>query len=211
MTRKKPLNRCYKKRKVKTSTGVFTFHEEEVIKYKAKQICEEKGEVLAPLTKHRDRKRIRKALKFDDEECNEFWLGKRFHIGIEFEVCDDGKLYPSTTTGEKVSSDLEKNFQFVVLNPNYKVIDTSFVPVSPFYYDMRYNMSMIAWGNYVHNNPKFSFACLKPAEPKTACEPLVADSSFPMTLLAACGLAFCFGASTIGLMLSNIKHKKREA
>ena len=205
MTRKKPLNRCYKKRKVKTSTGVFTFHEEEVIKYKAKQICEENGEVLAPLTKHRDRKRIKKALKFDDDECYNFWFGKRFHIGIDFEVYDNEEFYPITTTGEKISSKLEKNFQFVSLIPNNKVIDTSFVPVSPFYDDMRDNMTMVAWGNYIPSNANYSFACLKPAEPKTTCEPLVVDSSFPITLFGG----MCFAITTIGLILLIIKHKRR--
>ena len=180
MTGKKTLNRCYKKRKVKTSTGVFTFHEEEVKKCKAKRICAEKGEVLAPLTKHRDRKRIQKALKFDDDECFEFWLGKRFHIGIDYDVCADEEFYPITTTGEKISSKLEKNFQFVSLIPNNKVIDTSFVPVSPFYNDMRDNMSMVAFGNYVPSSEKYSFACLKPTEAKTTSESLVSDSSFPM-------------------------------
>ena len=104
MTAKNYVPLLQKKNKVKTSTETFTFHEENVNKCKAQQICEEKGDVLAPLTKNSDRKQIREALKFDDDACYDFWLGKRFHIGIDFEVCY-GELYPSTTTGEKIRSD----------------------------------------------------------------------------------------------------------
>ena len=200
------MSSCYKKTVVKTSTGTFTLHKEEVNKCKAKQICEEKGEVLAPLTKHSDRLQIKKALKFDDDECNEFWLGKELHIGIDYEVCD-GEVYPSTTTGEKISSDLKTNFQFVNLNPNYKAIDTGFIPVSPFSFAQVDDMTMIAWGQAYHNSAKLSFACLKPA--KSTSEPLLSDSPFPKTLFASVGLAFCFAVSTVGMIFAYIKLKRQ--
>ena len=187
MTRKKRLNRCYKKRKVKTSTEVFTFHEKEVIKYKAKQICEAKGEVLASLTKHRDRKKIKKALKFDDDGCYDFWLGERLHIGIDFEVYDNEEFYPITTKGEKLSSDLDKTFDFVVNNPIDKFINTFFVPLPPYYYDMKDNMSMTALGYHNRSNKKYSFLCLNPAGLETTCEPLLSDSPFCKTLFATSG------------------------
>ena len=202
------MSHCYKTTEVKTSTGTFTLHKEEVNKCKAKQICEDKGEVLAPLTKHSDRLQIKQALKFDDDQCNEFWLGKRLHIGIDFEVCD-GELYPSTTTGEKISSDLKKNFQMVNLNPNYKAIDTSFVPVSPFNFHQVDDMTMVAWGQAYHNSGKYSFVCLKPA--KSTSEPLLSDSPFPKTLFASVGLAFCFAVSTVGLLVAYIKQKRQSA
>ena len=199
------MSNCYKKNKVTTSTGTFTFHEEKVNKCKAKQICEEQGEVLAPLTKNSDRKQIREALKFDDDACYDFWLGKRFHIGIDVEVCE-GELYPSTTTGEKISSDLEKNFQMVNFLPNFKAVDTSFVPVSPFGSQRLDGMTMIAWGQSKHSSAKYSFACLKPAE--STPEQLLSDSPFSKTLFAAFGLALCFAVSTVGFILAYIKQKK---
>ena len=136
---------------------------------------------------------LKKKLDRESENC----------YRLKIEVCDNGKVYPINTTGEKVSSELEKNFQFVSLIPNNKVIDTSFVPVSPFYDDMRDNMTMVAWGNYIPSDGNYSFACLKPAEPKTTCEPLVVDSSFPLFG------GMCFAITTIGLILLIIKHKRR--
>ena len=210
MSSKNSMSHCYKKTKVKTPTGIFTLHKEEVNKCKAKQICAEKGEVLAPLTNHSDRKIIRKALKFDDDECNEFWLGKEFHIGIDFEVCD-GEVYPSTTTGEKISNDLNNfaNWQMVQLLPDSKAIDTNFVPVSPFDDDMKDGMTMIAWGQDYHRNAKLRFACLKPAESKTTSESIIGDSMLPKTLIVASCLAFCFAVSTVGFVLAYVKQKRR--
>ena len=200
------MSRCYKTTTVKTSTGTFTLHKEKVNKCKARQICEEKGEVLAPLTKHSDRLQIRKALKFDDNECNEFWLAQELHIGIDVEVCE-GELYPSTTTGEKISSDLDKNFQMVNLLPEFNAVDTSFVPVSPFGSNQVDDMTMIAWGQSKHNSAKLPFACLKPA--KSTSEPILTDTLFPKTLFSSSGLAFCFAVSSIGVIFAYIKLERQ--
>lgn len=203
MAAKKSMNHCYRKTKVSTSTGLFTFHDEDVYKCKAKQVCAGKGEVLAPLTKQEDREELRAALNLDDDECFQYFLMQGFHFGVDVELCD-GEKVGYTTTGERV----ENLDDFEWLTPfDYSFVETFFIPVAVF--DDDYGDALVANGRYEKPNVKGKFICLKPATRDAAAEPLNGETTFPMTPFAAFGLACCFAATTVVLAIAFVLQGKK--
>ena len=201
MAEEKSMDHCYSK--VKTPTGVFTFHDEEVYKCKARQICEAKGEVLAPLTKQEDREKLRAGLKLDDDECYEYLYMKGYHIGIEVEVCEGEKI-GYTSTGEKV--DNFDDFEWFT-EDDYKFVDTQFIPVSGFEDD--FGITMLANGRTNPGVYESNFVCLKPATDDATPEPLLGGSPLPISPITAFSLACCFAATTVGLAIAFVWQTKR--
>ena len=66
---------------VTTSTGVFTFHDELVLKGEARRKCKEKGELLAPVTNYEDSQALLKA--FDPDNCAFHRYYGFYHIGLD--------------------------------------------------------------------------------------------------------------------------------
>ena len=201
MTEEKSMDHCYSK--VKTSTGVFTFHDEDVYKCKAKQICAAKGEVLAPLTKREDRDKLRAGLKLDDDECNDYLFMQSFHTGIEVEVCE-GENIGYTLTGEKI--DNFDDFEWLA-DDDYKYVDTLFLPVSAFEDDL--TADIVANGRSSQVTYKTKFICLKPTSDDATAEPLLGGSPLPISPITAFSLACCFAATTVGLVIAFIWQTKR--
>ena len=66
---------------VTTSTGVFTFHDEQVFKGEAKLKCQQKGEILAPVTNQKDMVALRDA--FDPVNCPLHRSTATYHMGLD--------------------------------------------------------------------------------------------------------------------------------
>ena len=70
---------------ITTRSGTFNFYEEKAEKCEAEQICQSKGQILAPITNMEDRKAIE---KIGGQECGIFrmflWT---YHIGLEIKKC----------------------------------------------------------------------------------------------------------------------------
>ena len=200
MTAKKSMAHCYSK--VKTQTGVFTFHDEKAYECKAKQICAAKGEILAPLTKQEDREKLRAGLKLDNGKCFQHLLGKNFHHGIDVEICD-GKPIWYTSAGEKVDN-IDEYFNYMSLGEITKFADVEFIPVSIFEDGTSMFANEVA--RKVHSEK--SFICMKPASTDTAAEPLYGDSPFPVSFIVICCLACCFAISTVGFAVAYFREKR---
>ena len=204
MTEKKSMDHCYSK--VKTPTGVFTFHDESVLRCKAKQICAAKGEVLAPLTKQEDRVKLRKGLKLDDEECYKYLDLESFHDGTEIEVCD-GKPVGYTPTGEKVDNLDDYIDMWFTTEDTFKFVDTIFIPVESKGLIDDSGIAMLANGRDEKAEYESKFICMKPAAPKSSSEALASEFVYPFSFYVAC----CLAISTIGLAIAFFREKRRKS
>ena len=71
---------------ITTNSGTYTFYDQRVEKCEAEEICQSKGQILAPITNMEDRKAIE---KLGSQRCGIFLdhYASSYHIGLEIKKC----------------------------------------------------------------------------------------------------------------------------
>ena len=142
---------------ITTTSGTFTFYEQNVPKCEAEQICQSKGHILAPITNMEDRKAIE---KIGGQECGifrEFVQG--YHVGLDIKTCGN-KFTKVFSNGVKYNKTLHDKLYYFYPIKKFDCLTALYPPG----YGADEQIVVVAKYNNCKDYSR-RFICLDPAKP----------------------------------------------
>ena len=197
---------------VSTRSGKFTFFDEFVSKCQAEKKCKKRGEILAPITNRRDKKKILNLFMSinDGEDCMFTWhAGADYWLGLDETFTENGqpKMF---TNGVKWN---QRKHSRIYLNGAKNYTDCGIALFNPIFRDEPESFQIGPESADCNWGRKSFYACFKPAGDSTA-ESIVQENIENEMVLStgsvfAVGLiAGVFAGVMAGVGLLRRKHAK---
>ena len=103
-----------------TSRGTYTFHQEYLIKAEATKFCEEKGQILAPITSKEEFDKVHNYVN----NCRNLGGPRTYHIGL-YVLGNDMKFWSNHEKWDSAKHEQLFNFYY---NKNHKHFQTYYIP-----------------------------------------------------------------------------------
>ena len=194
---------------VKTSTGVFTFFDEDVTKGEAIEKCKIINQILAPVTNNEDAQALLKA--YDPDNCPIHKSWKNYHVGLDLFTFDDKvvKIFSNEVIWDDAKhdplyNDLTKDY-FRVWK-NYSKCPDVFLDIAPTHGD---KLLVVLPGTNICSTRR-RYVCLKPSsKPCGSASALVEEGgSFQAASGALVGFVGAFVLMGLVVLAVKLMRKK---